>query len=147
MYYLIERDDLWEIPLRGKPVGRFLIDSALKLEFLEPVEEETTVVIEGGFSFEHHGKKITLDVQDPTSLCGVFLLYRKIVESAVAYKSGILTLQFVEGERLIVPPDPKGNYESWEIVGSNGLRMVCKPSGGLSVWQPSIDKPSGGDVH
>src|SRR5689334_17448858 len=110
MYYLIERDENWEIPLQRKPVCRFLVDSALKLKFLEPIEEETTVVIGGQFYFENEGVKTSLNVVNLTEICGVFSLYRKIVESAVAYKTGILELQFAEGKKLLVPPDPKGSF-------------------------------------
>ncbi len=146
-YHLIERDDYWEIPLRGKPVCRFKIDSTLQLEFLEPVEEETTIVIEGQFTLDSGGNEITTNVAMPTTLCPVFLLYRKNVESALAYKNGKLEVRFLEGAKLVVPPDPNGNYESWEVFGAYGLRIVCKPSGGLSVWQAEHSEPSGGSVH
>ena len=146
-YYLIEHDDYWEIPLKGKPVGRFLIDNALKLEFLEPVEEETTIVIEGRFALENADKTIMLDVVTPTALGPVFSLYRKIVASAVAFKHGTLEVQFAEGDKLIVPTDPNGNYESWEVFGAHGLRIVCKPSGGLSIWQAEDHESPEGNLH
>ncbi len=47
---------------------------------------------------------------------------------------GVLRLQF-EGDNMIcVPVDPK--YETWELIASDGLKIVCTPSGELAIWSP-----------
>ena len=111
------------------------------------MEEETTIVIEQKFTLESGNNKITLDVATPTALSPVFSLHRKIVASASAYKNGTLEVDFVEGEKLLVSPDPNGRYESWEVFGTHGLRIVCKPSGGLSIWQADYHESSKGNLH
>lgn len=68
------------------------------------------------------------------------------MKSAKAYKDGRLEIEFLEGEKLYVPPDRNGNFESWEVVGVRRLQIVCKPSGGLAVWLPEPIK-SESNIH
>ena len=56
------------------------------------------------------------------------------VASVIAYKDGILQVQFSEGASVTVRPDP--TYEAWELAGgSGGPILVCLPGSGLGVWQ------------
>ncbi len=133
-YKLIEHDDYWVLPLEGKPVCRFLVNSQLTIEFLEPESERTIVVIEGDFRLEIDGKEYALSAQAPTALGPVFVLYRATVESALAFKDGRLEVKFQEGAKISATPHP--DFESWNVVGVRWLRVVCLPSGKLAVWKP-----------
>jgi hypothetical protein len=140
-YNLVEHDEYWEIPLCKKPICRFRVDSELKLDFLEPEDEETVVIIKGEFQLTVSEEEYTMDAEKPTTLGSVFSLYRKAVKSARAYKEdGRLEVEFFKGEKLYVPPDRNRNYESWEIKGVRHLQIVCMPSGGLAVW---LAEPNG----
>jgi hypothetical protein len=136
-YKLVQHEEYWEIPLLDKTVCRFRVDSELKLDFLEPQEEETVIIIKGEFQLQIGDTVHIMDAEKPTTLGPVFSLYRKPVKSAMAYhKDGRLELQFWNGDTLRIPPDPHQNFESWEIKGVRGLQVVCMPSGGLAVWSP-----------
>jgi hypothetical protein len=55
------------------------------------------------------------------------------IASAVADRTGWLTVRFDSGARLEAGPD--GHYENWELVGPNGILIVGLPSGGEpAVW-------------
>lgn len=133
-YKFTEYEDYWTIPLRGKPVCRFLVDSQLTIEFLEPESEETMIVVGGEFRLEIDGKEYALNAEEPTTLGPVFALYRRTVESALAFKEGRLEVKFLQGGKLSVMPHP--DFESWNIAGVRGLCVVCTPGGELAIWQP-----------
>ena len=135
-YALIDRPDYWEIPLGGKPVCRFTIDSETKIEFFEPPDEETVIILKGQFTLNIGSNRYGLDAEKPTELCPLFSIYRSVVRTAKAFKNGLLEVDFLDGEQLSAPPDEKRTYESWEIIGARHLRMVCLPSGGIMVWSP-----------
>lgn len=145
-YNLVEHDEYWEIPLCNKPICRFRVDSELRLDCLEPEDEETCVKIKGEFLLTVGEKEYAMDAEKPTTLGPVFSLYRKAVKSAKAHKDGRLQIEFFDGEKLYVPPDRNGNYESWEVIGVRHLLIVCKPSGGLAVWLPESTDP-GKNIH
>ncbi|MGC7151342.1 DUF6188 family protein [Paenarthrobacter ureafaciens] len=39
-----------------------------------------------------------------------------------------------DGCRLCVVPEPESAYESWNLKGPDGLRIVSVPGGELDVW-------------
>lgn len=133
-YELIERENYWILPLDGMPVCRFLVDSELKLEFLEPEDEETVIVIGGEFQLEIDRKVCALNAEEPTTLCPVFALYRATVESALAFKDGKLEVKFRGGAKITAMPHP--DFESWHVTGVRWLRIVCGPGGDLAIWKP-----------
>lgn len=67
-YNLIEHDEYWEIPLFKKPICRFRVDSELKLDFLEPEDEETIVIIKGEFQLTVSEVEYALDAEKPAAL-------------------------------------------------------------------------------
>jgi Family of unknown function (DUF6188) len=138
-YQVIEYDSYWTIPLIGRPVCRFQADSQLTLEFFEPPNEDTTVWIGGQFKLELDGTEHLLSAEHRENIGPVFVLLRRTVESAVAFKNGTLEITFKEGGRLAVAADP--NYESWGVTGVRWLRIVCMPGGELAVWL--ADPPDG----
>src|ERR1041385_1544760 len=133
-YRLIEYDDYWILPLAGKPVGRYFVDSRLTLEFFEPESETTMIVLGGDFTLEIDGKKQIMTAENPTTLGPVFALYRSVVESALAHKDGKLEINFRGGAKIIADPHPR--FESWEVVGTRHLRVISQPGGGLAIWKP-----------
>ena len=144
-YFLVEHAGYWEIPLSGKSVSRFQIDTRLILEFLEPENEETRIEIEAEFLLRFHGKEYALSAENRSELGPVFYLFGMTVERAVAAKDGKLEISFLEGGELTVLPTSE--FESWQIIGARGLRVVCTASGQLFTWQ--ADRPSSpeGGVH
>jgi hypothetical protein len=56
------------------------------------------------------------------------------VSSVTAFKGSHLEVVFGDNAILHVPADDK--YESWGLVGDNGMRIVSVPGGELAVWLP-----------
>jgi frataxin-like iron-binding protein CyaY len=54
------------------------------------------------------------------------------IQSAVAYKNGILELTFNDKSMVIVKEDP--HYEAWELAGSGSIKLFSLPGGELAVW-------------
>ncbi len=63
----------------------------------------------------------------------VGLLHKEITK-AWSSDGGVLTLQFACGAKLAATPDP--DYEAWEILASDGFRVICMPGGELAIWDP-----------
>jgi hypothetical protein len=137
-YTLVEYDDYWVIPLRGRPVSRFVVGYGLTIEFLDPENEQTIIMLAGEFHLEIDGKDFVLSHEEPTALGPALGLLGRAVESALAYKDGKLEVKFRGGAKLSVAP--ASNYESWNVTGTRWLRIVCMPGGDLAIWKPD---PSG----
>jgi hypothetical protein len=144
-YFLVEHSDYWEIPLTGKSVSRFVIDRRVTLNFLDPEDEETSIEIEADFKVKVNSEEFTLSPENRTSLGPVFELFNYTVESAVAFKNGKLEIKFVENATLTVLPTPE--FESWQVIGVRGLRVVCTGGGQIFTWQADNSGLTGGDVH
>lgn len=130
--WLVEHGDHWIMPLQGKTVTRCFVDSAFGIEFWDR-DGLTTIRIEGSFVLQEHGADQCLSPECPTALGPALSALGKMVMSAYAYKNGCLVVHFADESSLSVAPDAE--YEAWEMVGSDGLRMVCTPGGSLSIWQ------------
>lgn len=132
-YKLLECESFWVLPLQGKRLCRFIVDHRITLEFLEPDNEETLIVIEGVFELRRGDEIFTMSCEKLTSVSPLFTLHRETVNSALAYKDGNLVIDFGESGRLIVAPDKE--FEAWEVAGARRLRIVSMPGGDLAVWQ------------
>jgi hypothetical protein len=137
-YNLISYEDYWRIPLVGRTVSRFLIDSRLSIEFLDPDCEYLMITVEQEFRLELNMREYHLSPENPCQLGPMFSILYHTVKSALAFKDGTLRVEFSNGDRLTVASHPK--YEAWGIAGGRGLRIVCQPGGELAVWKPD---PSG----
>jgi hypothetical protein len=133
-YCLISYDDYWRVPLFGRTVSRFQIDSRLSIEFLDPDREYLMITIEQQFCLELEGVEYRLNPENPCELGPVFSILHNTVQSALAYKDGTLKLEFTNGSKLVIVAHPK--YEAWGLAGDRGLRIVCLPGGDLAVWKP-----------
>lgn len=132
---LIEETDYWVIPIRGEIVTQCRIDYAFGLEIWESDDFLVSIRIGGNFLFKTDGEEHWLSTQNqPTTLCLALSVLHKKIDTAVAYKNGRLELKFEGNLEVSVPPDLK--YEAWELSGTGGLHLVCRPGGGLAIWQP-----------
>ena len=128
---LVEHEEHWDLPIRGRSVTRCLIDHAFGLQFWSP---ETTfdLRIEGPFSLcTPDLGETAITPSQVLSQAPALQLFRKEVCSARAHKGGRLEILFSEGIELRA--SPSALYEAWEIVGG-GQRLVSCPGGGLTVW-------------
>jgi hypothetical protein len=70
---------------------------------------------------------------DPTGLGPVLASTRTTVVAATAFDDGRLQIAFADGSALAVPAAEK--YESWNLVGPDGFRIVSGPGPKLTVWE------------
>ena len=131
---LIEYDDYWVIPLRGRSLSRVIVGYGLTLEFLDPEDQQITIMIAGEFRLESDGHDFILSHEHPTALGPALGLLGQTVESARAHKDGRLEIKYAAGSKLSVMAAP--SYEAWTVTGMRWLRIICMPGGDLAVWKP-----------
>lgn len=129
---LVEGGDNWVLPIQGARVIRCHVDNNLTIQVSEN-EYQFDIRIENEFFLKSEGKEYKLVPEEPTTLGPVFVILNKTVNAALAYKDGKLCLNFSGGSILEVVSNVQ--YEAWEIIGSEGLRVVSLPGGGLSIWR------------
>lgn len=131
---LIENNDFWELSTEGRVVTRCLVDHAFTIESWESEGETVSLRIESSFVLLHRGDEQALSSGNPRELGPALIALHKEIESVKAFKAGGIQVRFSDGSVLSVKPHP--DFEAWELVSSGGLRVVCNPGGGLSIWRP-----------
>jgi|GEM_PF-2882794 hypothetical protein len=66
------------------------------------------------------------------------LRHDEITVATADAQESTLRVEFSSGRVLSAGPDP--NYENWEAHGP-GFMLVCKPGGGLALWNTDASKP------
>lgn len=128
----------WSIRPDGLRVTQCVFDQALSLSFYVP-EGNLLVAIESPFRLRlPEGNSLVMDPEaDPREMAPALALLWDDLKKIYAAASGNLSIWFGSGMRIDVDSDP--NYEAWNIVGSDGLRLVAMPGGGLAEWYPNDD--------
>lgn len=65
------------------------------------------------------------------------LIDLRIISCSVEESSGKLDISFTDSKKLTVSAD--NDYESWNLIGPRGFRLVCMPGGELAIWKSSQD--------
>ncbi len=131
----LEEADHWLLPLQGTLVNRCIVDYAFSLDFQFESREALTLKLETPFTLARGKREKRFSPgMYPTELGSALGLFRKKVESAVAWKDGRLDVAFSGGIRLHASPDPQ--FEAWNLSGPRGLLMVCSPGGMITVRLP-----------
>jgi hypothetical protein len=120
------------LPLEGRRITQLRFDFAFGMEFSDE---------SGPFSIKINTmftliSPIGTTECDPEKIdtCGpVLRLFNAHVSSAKAFKSGRLEITFSDGVILEVDSNPQ--FEAWEAVGHNGMRIVAVPGGDLAIWE------------
>jgi hypothetical protein len=61
-----------------------------------------------------------------------------LVAAATYDKSGDLEVRFADSA-AVIRSGPHSEYEAWNFAGTDGSRVVCRPSGGVTTWSPCAD--------
>lgn len=72
------------------------------------------------------------DADSDEALQPVHRLVGRSVTAATYAETGSLRVEFTDSATLTVEPDP--DYEAWNVLGPNGLLVVCMPGGELAFW-------------
>jgi hypothetical protein len=131
---LVERPDEWVLPVAGRSATRCVVDHAFSIHMGEP-DESYQLRIESDFFLTGPESRSYLSMERPRELGVALGVLRQSIISARAYKSGKLEVLFTSDIGIVVEPSP--DFEAWELVGDDGLRIVCTPGGDLAVWKPS----------
>lgn len=122
----------WLLDVSAQLILQLVLDFQVTL-----VLEHFRITIEESFVLEHPDG--TTHVVEPggdfDQLAPVLLLSRsKVVAEGRAFDDGRLEVIMQDGCRLSVVPDPESAYESWNVTGPDGLRIVSMPEGELALW-------------
>jgi hypothetical protein len=129
---LTKSGDHWVLPVAGQPVAQLCVDYAITLRLQNDVVvriEQPFVMVTGSGA-----ERLIVPEGDADRLAPDLTLARATIAEGAAFDDGHLELSLADGGRLSVPSTE--DYEPWELVGPEGLRVVSVPGGELSVWQP-----------
>jgi hypothetical protein len=111
-------------------------------------ERGLTLLLSGGAAIriecpfdleESDAVSVTIDPENVGAVQRLGSMLRgRVVEVATADdEAGLLSVIFIGGLALTVPPDP--DFEAWLTTAADGSMIVALPGGGLSFWGRSSD--------
>lgn len=131
---LTEFQDYWLIKVDACTVRRCSIDYTFTLE-LQDTTTELLLQVAGRFVVKHQAQEFHMIPTSPPQLGPALNLLGKQVNFLKLYKCGDLEAEFEQEWSLSVPADEQ--YEAWELVENDGIRVVSMPGGDLAIWQAS----------
>jgi len=92
-----------------------------------------SVTVEDEYTFTTDGGELlsTADGQEPVIVAALDTGRGTVVSRADVDDLGGLTLGVAGG---LLRVEPCARFESWNVVGPHGQRVVSMPGGGLAVW-------------
>ena len=129
---LTEFQEYWLVTVDECKVIRCCIDYAFSLE-LQSTNSELVLRLEGEFVVKNKHLELYMASTIPTKLGPALAMLFKQVKLLKLYKCGDLEVAFEHDQSLFVSADE--GYEAWELIGTNGLRVVSMPGGKLAIWQ------------
>jgi len=125
--------DRWLLPLAGELVTWCCVDYAVSFG----TQNQISIRIEQPFVYTSANgvEHLILPEEDPVRVAPVLAIARLSVREGFAYSDGHLELTFSDGSTIGVAGTQ--DYESWELTGPAGLKMISVPGGELSVWRPT----------
>jgi Family of unknown function (DUF6188) len=135
---LVDALDRWLVPMVGLTVTQCRVDYAFTVVVAGEPGEWFEVRIGEPFVVVRRGEEIRLDPEgDPVQMAPALAVLRMDVEHTIAFKDGRLEMVF--GGDLALRVAIGEDYEAWNLVGLDGLRIVSLPGGELAVWSPRPD--------
>ncbi len=133
---LVEHDDRWLLPLVGLRLSQCCVDFAVTFRFSDANGTFEVRVGEPFVLYLAGHEQVLKPEEDRAQVGPVLSLLHQTVSEAVAFKDGRLELAFSDGAAVRVPVGQ--DFEAWELVGPDGLRVVSLPGGELAVWQAEV---------
>ena len=124
----------WELPVGGTSVTQIRVDFAVTLLFTAD-RFSCSLRIENDFDLATGESVARFSTDKPADLGPVIALFGSEVSFGLAHSTGALTIEFVDGQRLLSSAGP--SYEAWEFESSLGARVVSMPGGELAIWSES----------
>jgi hypothetical protein len=120
-----------KLDVTGQSIERVSFDYAVTLL----TDSGAEFRVETSFSLRTpNGEVLVVDPERPASGAEQLaaILHEMITDACVTENSGVLVLDFVNGTRLEVASNE--SYEAWAFTGTDGLKIVAQPGGGVSTW-------------
>ncbi|WP_436771767.1 DUF6188 family protein [Yinghuangia sp. YIM S09857] len=131
----MEHDDRWLLNLRGVVVTGIGVDFRLTLrlgsDWVLALEDRVRLARGPG----RKTASVTLD-PETQDVAAALALFGTPIASAVAVKSGALSVVFGCGTHLTCGPSPA--YDAWTLDGPRGWRFTSHPPGELAVRKGSF---------
>lgn len=124
---LQEFADRYVMALDGERIKRVEIDGRLTF-----YGEDFQLICEQGFTVEQGESSDWVVPGVPATVLPAVMLFNRRLESAIAYKNGMLRLLFEDGSALRALPHE--SYEAWNLQGADDLSIISVPGGELAVW-------------
>jgi hypothetical protein len=132
----IETDESFVLRIADQVITRCSIDYALTL-VLGSGATAVYVTVEQPFWFrsaDGGSEAKFVPEREPEAMGpGLSVMHRSVME-IVAHRDGVLEVVLQGGAALRVPPSTE--FEAWNIVGPDDMRLVARPGGDLAVWKP-----------
>jgi hypothetical protein len=139
---LTESSEAWEVAADGLSVVRCWFDISVTLALGHAGEFRVRISEPFALSRADDTTEHRVDPERrPAEGAPVLALLGLEVRRVEVFKDRRLQLSFDQGWALDVPSDSQ--HEAWELSGPDGLLIVSKPGGALSIWSPaSPDTPT-----
>jgi hypothetical protein len=122
--------DAWEVPIAGWDVSLTTKDYSVSYVFTH-IDSAVELSIESEYILtDINGNVRILGTIPDTSLKKVDP--GLVVERMTVFDMGNIEVNLSDGSVLQVASNE--NYEAWQIVESNGMKIVSLPGGKLSIW-------------
>jgi len=129
---MIELDDKWVFEVNNLEVIQCLVDYAFSV-IMNGSGNDVQIGIESEFIYFQGTQRYELLAErGPTTICPALGVLHQELKSLEVHKSGILEIVFLNGDKIVVNPDPQ--YEAWTLNGPDDLLMVCMPGGEIAIW-------------
>jgi hypothetical protein len=127
---LVRLHDAWEVPIAGWDVSLTTKDYSVSYVFTH-IDSAVELSIEAEYILtDINGNVRILGTIPDTSLKKVDP--GLIVQRMTVFDMGNIEVNLSDGSVLQVASNE--NYEAWQIVESNGMKIVSLPGGKLSIW-------------
>lgn len=114
--------------------GKSVVSQQIEYSVAMYLTDGYFIRLDGPFTLLLHDRRIAItpDSDPPEHFDPVRDLVGQVVTESVVDESGVLSLSFDTGARIVSVPG--GQYESWTMAGPKGRMVVSMPSGELAVW-------------
>ena len=114
--------------------GRSVVSQEIEYTVAMCLTVEYFIRLDGPFTLALHDRRIAIspETDPPEHFDPVRDLVGQVITESVVDDSGVLSISFDTGARIVCVPD--GQYESWTMTGPRGMMVVSMPSGKLAIW-------------
>lgn len=125
------------IAIVGAQITQLRVDHAFTLICVSSAGDVFEIIIEGAFRLDAPGDTPAQLRPDglPSHLAPALDVLGREIEAIQLDTDERLHIGLTGGVRLSIGPDSE--YETWQVVGPRGFRLIARPGGGVAEWARS----------